>query len=572
MFLKPHLHLLACLTVFLISACGGGGTTSVPPVPPVIIPESAPAQLQLVSTQPPMGAKLGLKETLSIVLSFDADETTVNSSNVRLFLNGIYDASSSGPAVPGKVSYDPSTKSISFAPTSLLEHERRYTLVMRGIKDKAGNEMAAVELIFDTYTNRRIKDVEFGGSTLWVRTVDENGNQRTAQYGDQGPDGQWLTADDVLASYYYTTVTKTASSEIIQTLSYINAGPDGIWFTSDDKVDRCFGTQIQLDKQGRYTQLAWFTGAEKDCINESAISSYTSYEYDDEGRLKLIVNYERIGSDGKWFTDDDTISQYAIHMENDGEYEKYLMRYASGEDAVWFTADDLIKDYTKTDRDPHTSSYSSTTFSAPGADHSWLTEDDLPSFHESAVFNADGVMLAYKHFILTSIGDDLLFGTADDGISQFMTTIDVDSDTHKFINFSGKGPDNLLFTADDVIVDYMVTKILSNDSQAQRSITTHYTNAGVDQVWFTPDDVGADVSAALLRLDDTSEATINYDGAGADGVWLTDDDLIQRYQVNQYADNGNKILFLHSNGAGADGLWFTEDDKFFQRTEYDPLN
>ena len=195
--------------------------------------------------------------------------------------------------------------------------------------------------------------------------MEENGNQRTAQYGDQGPDGQWLTADDVLASYYYTTVKKTASSEIIQTLSYINAGPDGIWFTSDDKVDRCSGTQIQLDKQGRYTQLAWFTGATKDCINESAISSYTSYEYDDEGHLKLFVDYERTGADGKWFTDDDTISQYAIHMENDSEREKYLIRYASGADAAWFTADDDIKDYTKTDRDPHTSSYSSTTFSAP---------------------------------------------------------------------------------------------------------------------------------------------------------------------------------------------------------------
>lgn len=565
---KSFLRFLAILNGAFLAACGGGGTTSAPPT----ISVAEPAQLQIVSTQPPTGAKLGLKQTLSIILSFDADETTVNSSNVRLFLNRMYDASSPGPAVPGKMNYDPTSKSVSFAPAYLLEHERRYTLVLRGIKDKEGNEMPAVELMFDTYTNSGIKEVQFVGSTLWIRLIEENGNQRTTLYSDRGSDGQWLTADDVVASYNYTTVTKTAASEVVETLLYISAGRDGIWFTADDMADRCVRTQIQLDKQGRYIQDAWFSGVARACVNERTINLYTTYEYNAQGRLKLIVNYELPGSDGKWFTVDDTISQYAINMENDGEYVKYLMRYESGADAVWFTADDDIKDYTKADRDPHTSSYSSTTFSAPGVDQSWLTEDDLPSFHESAVFNTDGVMLAYKHFTLISTGDDLLLGNSDDEIVQFMTTMDVESGTHKFINFSGRGPDNLLFTADDSIADYMVTKIISNDSDGQRSITTHYMNAGADQVWFTSDDIAADVSAALLMLDDTSETSINYNGTGSDGVWFTDDDLIGRYQINQYADNGNKVLSLHSNGAGSDGVWFTEDDNMFKKTEYDPFN
>jgi len=329
------------MSLFL-AACGGGSSTSAPPSTP--IPEST--QLQIVSTQPPTGTKLGLKQPISAVLSFDADETTINASTVRLLTNEEYDPSMPGPAVPGKVSYDPALKSINFIPVSPLKQKWHYTLTLHGIKDRSGEEMLSVELIFETYSNRATRHVEIFGSSMHLITIEPNGDQRTMQYNDAGPDGQWLTGDDVLANYYYATFMETASNTFLKTVSYVGTGPDGIWFTADDVADRCFTTRTLLDKEGRYIREAWFSGPPQEGTNENAISFYTTYEYDAQGHFKVSVGYGQPGLDEKWFTDDDTISHYVTNSENLGHDVKHLTRYTAGADAVWFTADDEIDDYT----------------------------------------------------------------------------------------------------------------------------------------------------------------------------------------------------------------------------------
>src|SRR3569623_734424 len=173
----------------------------------------------------------------------------------------------------------------------------------------------------------------------------------------------------------------------------------------------------------------------------------------------------------------------------------------------------------------------------PGSDQAWFTEDDLPNYHDSTTFNVDGVILAYKTYHLLGSVNDALPGTEDDYIQQSTTTLDIESGTTKYINFTGRGQDNAMFTEDDPVSDYKLQKeVVSNDSQERRSITTHYTSAGSDGRWFTSDDVAAEVTASLSTLNDHSQEFINYIDAGTNGAW------------------------------------FTEDDKILKRTEYDPLN
>src|SRR3569833_2429484 len=119
---KLAFTILALLISLFLAACGGGSSTSEPPS--TSIPESS--QLQIVNTQHATGTKLGLKQPISVVLSFDADETTINATNVRLLTNEVYDTSALGLAVPGKVSYDPALKSKKKKPTTTQKPKRRY--------------------------------------------------------------------------------------------------------------------------------------------------------------------------------------------------------------------------------------------------------------------------------------------------------------------------------------------------------------------------------------------------------------------------------------------------------------
>src|SRR3569832_2950587 len=122
---------------------------------------------------------------------------------------------------------------------------------------------------------------------------------------------------------------------------------------------------------------------------------------------------------------------------------------------------------------------------APGSDQAWFTEDDLPNYHESTTFNVDGVMLAYKTFHLLGPGNDALPGPEDDYIQQSTTTLDIESGTTKYINFTGRG---LVFVLFFVVVFVFVflffLVVVLFVSQARRSITTHYTSAGVVGFWF----------------------------------------------------------------------------------------
>lgn len=562
------LRLLALLMSLFLAACGGGNSTSAPPS--TSIPESS--QLRVVNTQPPTDTKLGLKQPISVVLSFDADETTINASTVRLLAEA-YDASTPGSAVTGKVSYDPALKRINFLPVWSLNSNWHYTLTLNGIKDRSGEEMPAVELIFETYSNRAIRNISVSSGSMYITTFEANGDYRTMLYNDAGPDGQWLTGDDVLAYYSYTTSTETASNTLLKIVGYVGAGTDGIWFTTDDVTSYCSATQTSLDKKGRQIRKVEFSGPSQDCTNENAVSSYTTYEYDAQGHVKLTVNYWQPGLDQKWFTDDDPIFYYEALSENIGRNVKYFTLYKAGADAVWFTADDELYAYTEIYDDPDTSSFSTKRYIAPGPDQAWFTEDDLPSYQESGTFNVDDTMLAYKTFQLLGRGNDALPGTADDDIYQYMTAVDIESGTVKYINFTGRGLDNILFTEDDPVSDYTFQKnVVSSNGQERRSIHTRYASAGDDGLWFTSDDVAAEVTAWLSIFNGHSQKSIHYIDAGADVTWFTDDDIIGNYQINQYAENGNFILFLQVDGAGPDGVWFTDDDKILYKTEYDPLN
>jgi hypothetical protein len=119
----PQLVLLSVFLVMILIACGGGHHNAEPVAPSII------------SVSPAAGAiDVALNSQVQATFSTDMDSSTINTDTFTI-------VSPSGDKVIGTVSYDDTTKTTTFSPSSSYAPQTTYIATVSGVKDKSGKTM-----------------------------------------------------------------------------------------------------------------------------------------------------------------------------------------------------------------------------------------------------------------------------------------------------------------------------------------------------------------------------------------------------------------------------------------------
>ncbi|MFH0838725.1 MAG: hypothetical protein V1893_00880 [Candidatus Omnitrophota bacterium] len=211
----------------------------------------------------------------------------------------------------------------------------------------------------------------------FVYEYDDNGGTTKKMTYTIGPDGIGFTSDDELQEYQayeYDTIGK-----LIKEVSYAGKGADNIWFTPDDKEAYYYmyeysilGSEVKATRYTADNKLERFTafehnlsgqlirdieykhkGPDNICFtSDDELEKYHRFEYGEQGRLTRTMEYNEaskgMGSDGKWFTDDDNIFATKVcSYTKDGLLEITRKYIGKGQDNKWFTDDDILQYYIK---------------------------------------------------------------------------------------------------------------------------------------------------------------------------------------------------------------------------------
>ncbi|MCB1705207.1 MAG: carboxypeptidase regulatory-like domain-containing protein [Halioglobus sp.] len=240
----------------------------------------------------------------------------------------------------------------------------------------------------------------------------------------------------------------------------------------------------------------------------------------------------------------------------------------AGADGETNTADDIITAYTVYPDGVQGVAYS---FTHPGPDAVWFTEDDVPGVHLSGrkVYFPDGVVLEYEDAsegvilvvpFLDTGADGKLF-TADDvvnfSVGYQIAILDGEGNRGQIVTYDAYGADKQWFTADDVVDNYvMATSALSG----RQLISVVYNSPGSDGSWFTADDVVKQHTQIQLGSDYLPRYSAVYDSPSGDSTWFTADDRVLAWTYYGYDGKGNAVLVATHTNKGSDGVWFTADD------------
>ncbi len=199
----------------------------------------------------------------------------------------------------------------------------------------------------------------------------------SAAYVKPGIDAEWFTSDDELR---WTTAQTTNADGAEEWIQYSDPGADGDWFTSEDNLVGHFSIQT-FNTQGLSDQHTFYRSPGPDLIRftaDDAVSYYHQYFYNAENLLnEVILFHGGPGPDNIYFTADDRIANCSAISQNADGSENQTVSFRPGADATCFTADDEIRLYHVHTYDSTQDLVGSKTFSSPGADNEWFTDDDI---------------------------------------------------------------------------------------------------------------------------------------------------------------------------------------------------
>jgi len=269
----------------------------------------------------------------------------------------------------------------------------------------------------------------------------ESGGWISTRFGAPGLDGKWLTADDVVSNYTLrTSILDDANITAEKTFYYTDPGSDGLWFTEDDVFTDVDLTRV--DSENQVTDRMFDFG---------------------------------VGEDGVLFTDDDTVSYYSyrerILQENPGTRTTSKLRSLAGNDGYLDTADDVSSLTTEQRITMNVSAFgfeTSHTFSSlyeyyddAGSDGVWLTDDDRQTSKSTIdILDQNQLGFSARHIEWLSGSDG---------------------------NYTGDG---------GIVARYSL-QVVDSDATKSTSRQTYYRSAGVDEIWFSEDDVVSETHTAM---------------------------------------------------------------------------
>ena len=168
---------------------------------------------------------------------------------------------------------------------------------------------------YDAFGEQVLDTHAVAGSDKTLGTGDDQPGYSATLYDDQGNEamrtsGSQIASDGrtipVGAMTSYSVHTSATSSTPERWTNYMSAGPDGKFLTADDIIDSY--SEITRDAHGNIVRVVFFeTPFASPAGTALALSSCTVSSYDDHDNLVKRVTYTDPGPDGVWFTADDTI-------------------------------------------------------------------------------------------------------------------------------------------------------------------------------------------------------------------------------------------------------------------------
>ena len=334
---------------------------------------------------------------------------------------------------------------------------------------------------------------------------------------------------------------------------------------------------------------------------DKTVLRYNVSEYNSNGVPTKQVFYWSEGSDGVWFSADDT-PLYYYSFEYDKDIKINEIHYSGpGLDDIWYTADDEIDYYINYGSNQNNDSIEMIQYLDAGEDLSWFTDDDVVSYYRIKNENTELI----RRIGYDGAGEDGLWFTEDDEPSFYKDYIlDDNKNTVREVRYYDSGEDLTWFTSDDLVT--VKPEAYFYDVKNRLKETVLVDSPGTDKIYFTNDDIKSKVKYEYNEEGDLASKDISY-SAGDDGIYFTDDDYTVRtykYSYNQnktlkhiihysfrrgyernlfndqdissyisylYDDEGSLLNVKQVVNSGGDGVWFTDDDIYNEYEEYSTI-
>ncbi len=220
-----------------------------------------------------------------------------------------------------------------------------------------------------------------------------------------------------------------------------------------------------------------------------------------------------------------------------------------GTDGIWGTQDDLQSERQVYEYEPERV----LSYDGPGSDVTWATGDDELVWYETV----EELPLLRTETRFERGLDGLWFTPDDVATSRREIVYDSDGLALSRIFSFGIGNDETWFTGDDDVLGFAVW---SHSPTGQLVREVSYNRPGVDDTPFTDDDVVSSYYVQTFRPDGLRLRFTTYIDPGNDGVWLDGNDVPLSYVQSTYDENGLRTSDTQYADPGDDGEWFTSDD------------
>lgn len=413
---------------------------------------------KIVSTAPT--GNVPILGQLTATFDEPLDPATVSATTVHLVTR----LDDSFPAVPGSVTYDAATMTISFAPLRPLTYDAIYELQIGAVADPSGNAFAGAAKPFHAAVNAELRSTSFTNNAIEgyvAYTLDANGHQtKSVRYDSAGTNQTWFDDDD-----HASTHEETEYSPNGLWLAYRRyaIGNDNKWNSNDDPV--VLRDEYTYDTEQRLTKFAEFAADQTLRIDDS----WT------DRNMMASATFDSAGDDMVWNTTDDKGPQWRDLAHDQTGATTRVTTHNTGGDALPQTADDFISASTTFERDATT--YVVTrqiVYGDAGMDLMWLTNDDVVANY--AVFTTDSHGLMTTRVAYSQKGNDMAWFTNDDVISsRQVVTYDANLLMTNRDSLNGAG----------TITSYTTFEY---DAAGNRTRQRLYLGAGNDGNWHSPDD------------------------------------------------------------------------------------
>jgi hypothetical protein len=453
---------IACGVLGCMVAGAGCGQPESGRPPDGAVPDTTPPKIVSLSpsTEPNFAPVLS-----KLTATFDEplDPTTVTAANLRLTAR----LDDSTPTLPGTVSYDEMTNTITFTPLRPFEYDSTYRLHIGAVTDASGNAFEGTTFQLHTVVNAITRETVFTNNQIsgYVEnTLDTFGRPTIVVATDSDRDP--ISHEE----YNY-----LATGEWQQYRRY-DKGADNKWNTNDDPVVVRDEYTYDMTDDVRLVSLAEFADDQ---------TSRLDYTWTDRN-LTIVKVFDNAGNDAMWNTPDDRGPQWREYGHDALGAITRRTLHNNGGDGLAGTSDDFITSSTVYDFDPTTyASTKQTLYGGPGLDMTWLTDDDVVGNYTTFTNDNRGMPLTRVGY--ASKGDDMTWFTSDDVINSRQTfTYNVNGLETNRDNFSGAGTDGMWGTNDDELSNYTTSEY---DATGNRTKQIIYIGAGTDGMWHTSDDL-----------------------------------------------------------------------------------